>query len=321
MKRIAVCISGVLREPESCIPYIKSFFNELQEGAEVDYFIYTSNYSQLSYEAQKVTYYNDRKEDFISERVIKFKDDEIKNYINSFKPKKYVIDDERLKLKTLIKTYLPEKYEEWENESFRKINQYFVGEECNKLKQEYEKKHNFKYDIVFRIRPDLFLAWNPERAPKNDEQWDDFLRSGVRFLPGRLNEIHVQKIDIFQGELFVMDNYFYGSSSTMDTFLNKITINTLDYLRPYCASGSLSYHDDMCKKLNIKYYYHLFFNGEVCWGKQINITKCSCTPYGSNMGYFRNDIIRGPMEYISDPGKAKEKCQEVVRNINRKFNT
>tara|TARA_A100001201_G_scaffold69060_1_gene63837 strand:+ start:1194 stop:2159 length:966 start_codon:yes stop_codon:yes gene_type:complete len=315
MKRVAVCISGVIREPESCIPYIKSFFNELKEGAKVDYFIYTSNYSHISYEAQRINYYNDRKEDFINKEVIKLKEEEIKNYINSFEPKKYVIDDKRVKLKSLIKNYLPEKYEECKGENFKKINQYFVAEECNKLKQEYEKKHNFKYDIVFRIRPDLFLAWNPERAPKNEKEWDEFLRAGERLLPGRLNEIHVQKIDVFQGNLFVADNYFYGDSNSMDTFLNKITINTLVYFKKSLMTKS--YHEDMYKKLNIKYYYHLFFTGETCWGNQINTTKCSCTPHGSNMGYFRNDIIRGPMEYISDPGKAKEKVQEVVRTIQK----
>ena len=225
MKKIAFCISGVIREPQACIPYMDAFFKEIKKTANVDFFIYTSHYTQIGFGPQKLKYFKDRR------NVFRFKDEEINNYIKTFNPKKYIIDDERNELKKIVKEHFLEDYDWWEFNQFRSINQFYNGEECNKLKIQYENEHNFKYDIVFRIRPDLFLAWAKQHIPKNDDDWDFFLKQGGYRLRGRDNQIHVSYMDVLQGQLRVGDNYYYGTSKAMDTFFKDITKNSLNYLK------------------------------------------------------------------------------------------
>jgi hypothetical protein len=304
MKRVAVCISGVIREPESCIPYMSEFFNRIRVGADVDFFIYTSETTQTGFIPQKSKYLKTRKDDFHESNtsdydgnhVFKFKDDEIKNYINSFKPKKYVIDDERAKLKALVKEHLPEQYNNFEFHFFRQINQYFVGEECNKLKQKYEQENNFKYDVVFRVRPDLFISWVDHHAPENNKKWwDYFLRTGDWELRGRDNQIHVSYIDVLQGQLRIGDNYYYGSSEAIDNFFENITVNSLLYLKS--KKGVIpGYCDEP--------------HPEAVWGNQLITTKSTATTHSN--GHFKHEIMRCPMNYISSTGEAKDTLKKLT---------
>jgi len=306
MKRVAICISGVIREPESCIPYMKGFINELQEGAEIDVFIYTSRLTQTGFVPQKSNYLKIRKDDFhesntssyTGNHVFKFKDDEIRNYIDSFEPKKYIIDDERTELKSLVKKYLSEKYEEWEFEFFRAINQFYTGECCNKLKIEYEQEHNFKYDVVFRFRPDLFLGWWVDHAPKNDEQWDYFLREGDWGLRGRDNQIHVSYMDVIQGQLRIGDNYYYGMSEAMDNFFKDMTINSLLYLKSkkgvipgYCPEP----------------------HPEAVWASQLLVKKCTATTHSN--GHFKHEVMRCPMKYVQDTNLADRALKKGIHEM------
>ncbi len=306
MKKVAICISGVIREPESCIPYMKGFINEIKTYADVDVFIYTSRLTQTGFIPQKSKYLKTRKEDFHESNtsdydgnhVFKFKDEEVINYINSLEPKKYIIDDERKELKTLIKKYLPEKYENWKHTFFRAINQFYNGECCNKLKIEYEQEHNFKYDLVFRFRPDLYIQWWDNHAPTTKEKWDYYLRDGDWKLRGRDKQIHVSYIDILQGQVRIGDNYYYGTSGAMDNFFKDMTINSLLYLKS--EKGVIPGY---CEEPH----------PEAIWGNQLLIRKCTATNHSH--GHFKHEVMRCSMKYDSDPKKAGELLKKSIEEM------
>ena len=74
---------------------------------------------------------------------------------------------------------------------------------CNELKKEHENKHNFKYDVVIRIRPDLLI------------------KSDFKIDLENINDYFYSPHDLLSKNTgFVTDKVFYGSSDTIDKAVN-----------------------------------------------------------------------------------------------------
>lgn len=128
--RLAVCLSGQLREWEACYQNQKLFWDS--SHYEVDYFIHTWTYSadrtgvSKPYEFREVS------------------EEEIEDIVDVYEPKKF-----------LVESLKPEDHyrgDHWLS-LFHSMVQSFL------LKREYEIENDFQYDIVVKSRPDL--VFNP----------------------------------------------------------------------------------------------------------------------------------------------------------------
>ena len=108
------------------------------------------------------------------------------------------------------------------------VNMFYKIFRCNELKKQYENKHNFKYDIVVRLRPDT----NFKNLVIFSEDKDKI------FTPHEFN---------YNG---VCDQFAYGPSDLMDKFCDLFP-NIIKYVEVGCTfhpETLLQYH---CDKLGL----------------------------------------------------------------------
>lgn len=104
------------------------------------------------------------------------------------------------------------------------INMFYKIMKCNELKTQYENKHNFKYDVVVRLRTDT-----PFREPVIFSEDKDKI-----FIPNNLD---------FGG---LCDQFAYGSSDMMNVFCDLFS-NIKRYFDEGCIfhpESMLKYHCD-----------------------------------------------------------------------------
>ena len=137
--KIAVCMSGSLRQFKTCYPNLKDSLFGL-EGIEYDFFL-------SSWDSK------------IRHQKVDFKDEgSFQEALDLYKPKKYnyeIYDKEKRK-----EIYELSGLSKVDMKQFRgsKMNNY-IGQlyniyQANKLKSEYEKEKGFKYDLSMRMRYD-----------------------------------------------------------------------------------------------------------------------------------------------------------------------
>jgi hypothetical protein len=110
----------------------------------------------------------------------------------------------------------------------KSVNMFYKIMKCNQLKLQHENKHNFKYDVVVRVRTDV-----PFREPIIFSEDADKI-----FVPGHLNHGGI------------CDMFAYGSSHLMDNFCNVFP-NIKQYIDEGChfhPETILKYH---CNKLSL----------------------------------------------------------------------
>ena len=101
------------------------------------------------------------------------------------------------------------------------FRQLYCLRQCNKLKQEYEKENNFKYDIVVRVRPDLLLLEDTS-LPKNIEEFD-------------FSKLWVLNHDDWHG---LCDRFYITNSKNMD-----LIADGYDLLPYYIKMGGNSFYE------------------------------------------------------------------------------
>lgn len=157
MKRIAICLSGQSRTWEYCIDSIQSFLKD--DEYEIDYFIHTwdiNDYRPIETKNGEERYF--------------YKSDlNIEKYIQFYNPKSYKIQSFELFQKKLEKIKIPKYHYA---DSVNMLNQMYSFKQSIVLKRLYERKNNFKYDIVLKVRPDLFFVYDSLR--KNLELLEPF---------------------------------------------------------------------------------------------------------------------------------------------------
>lgn len=109
------------------------------------------------------------------------------------------------------------------------LGMFYKIKKCNDLKSEYEAQHNFKYDVVIRVRPDM--------------RFDTRLYT-LDFLNLKGNNIYLPKFDYHLG---LNDKFAFGSSSTMDMYSECI-----DNIPMYYDNGCI-FNAEAIMKAHIKH--------------------------------------------------------------------
>jgi len=155
--KICILLSGLQRNFE---PFIENQLNLVIHAHKLDVFIFTSNQNALRF-------YDDRGViDYVKKN----------NYTNdeAFFKSKYKnlkgihIDHDDCKFNEFVKQNNIKKHR---NHTLNMINSYFKINECIRMMEEYETKHDFKYDLVIRCRLDFFAYadfLNPHSINLND---------------------------------------------------------------------------------------------------------------------------------------------------------
>jgi hypothetical protein len=191
--RIAFCFSGELRSIDKTWPILK---NKL-----INYF---SSYD---------IYYHTWSDDNDINKI---------HYIQNDPNTKDVLIEDR-------KTFHEKNYIEYITNNTKVqpfLRQLYSLNKCNMLKKEYEKRHDFKYDIVFRIRPDM-LVCNDTFLEKNIEDWDM-----EKF-------VYTTDHDDYGG---YNDKFYFSNSFNMDVLCSRIDM--IDY---YIKIGGLLHYEKFLK--------------------------------------------------------------------------
>lgn len=135
-KRIAICLSGQIRSWRKCIDTWKLIYQHYP-NAQIDYFIHT--WDENSYPAK----FGNTKE------TVKVSQEEIDEIIEILKPKKILFEKSK-------------KFSSLKNNSTLDnspyLSQYYGVLRCARLKKQYELENDFIYDVVVRLRFDLFIT-------------------------------------------------------------------------------------------------------------------------------------------------------------------
>ena len=218
--RLAVCLSSELRHVTHSLPRIKLFCEHYFKGYEIDYFIYAPNKIVRNYTALNMVL-NKIHTDYVTNDII--------NFVNKIlEPKLFVIENDYEKIDSLVKSFglnendykhtsMQDGYHFCSN--YRWFNQYHFAQQVIELKQQYEQKHNFKYDLVFRTRPD-FYPLDFEHIDSKTQALGDGRLYGISdyYKSDWPNSVFVSYIDVRRGNAQIGDHYFLSSSQTMDVY-------------------------------------------------------------------------------------------------------
>jgi len=143
--RVAIIFIGQLRTFESCKDHI---LKSLVDYYDADVFCHTWTSSTVESRWKPIT--------FDSHTVM-----DIENKLSILKPKKIQVDDyiedKYITNPTLLSLFKDESNYWYGMRGSRTIGHYYSLYACNKLKKQYEKENNFKYDIVIKTRYDIIL--------------------------------------------------------------------------------------------------------------------------------------------------------------------
>lgn len=220
--RTAVCISGHLRTFEKTGP---SIVNNIINRTGADVFIHT--WDTLGFDLGRGDAHS-----------ISLKTEDYLDKINEmFSPKEIVVEqffqqDKSKYIDRIAETRDPANV----------LGMFYKIKKCNELKQNYEEKNNFLYDVIIRCRADLNVD-----TPLNT---DDF---------SNLNNIFLPEFDFYLGN---NDKFAFGTSKIMDLYSL-----CFDYIPLYYDKGCifnaeaimkyhLNYFHMPVKRCNIKYTIH-----------------------------------------------------------------
>jgi hypothetical protein len=184
--KAAVCISGHLGQKPGRTPLIdvansiQKFFSQL--SIEVDYFLVLSFDENTS--AELIEFYN-HQFPVIQKKI--FKDDSFP--INS---KKYT----NIRKETHVER------------TYKMLDKILS---CNNLKKIHETSLNFKYDVVFRIRPDMLFLDNKH------SELQSIITAGIND-----KHVYLPKFPWIITKYTVVDFFAFGNSKTMDIYSEVI---------------------------------------------------------------------------------------------------
>ena len=135
-KRIAICLSGQIRSWRKCIDSWNFIYKNVP-NVQVDYFIHT--WDENSYPAK----FGNTKE------TVKIEQEEIDEITKRLNPKKISFDKSKSFSSLNNNASL---------DSSPYLSQYYGVLKCARLKKQYEIENNFLYDVVIRLRFDLFMS-------------------------------------------------------------------------------------------------------------------------------------------------------------------
>lgn len=190
--KVAVCLSGLLRSVEHSFPTIQKY---LIGPYNADVFVHAWRNDDINFVNPKLAFQSISKIDYITQVI---------------KPVKYMFQDVK---KTKING---ENRKMYKNAATMFHSIYMA----NQLKKEYEKEHNFKYDIVIRSRMDTFYR---EFIPA--EEIKEVLTGNTVYVTCHMYFTKVlgqSSRQLFKtpkgGHLTVVDNFAFSNSLAMDKY-------------------------------------------------------------------------------------------------------
>lgn len=218
--KTALCISGHLRTFEDNYHSVRA---HILDKLDCDVFIHTWDIMGLSYRFTDASLYAVETQR-LTERIKQL-----------YNPKKLIMEA----TPTFTATPLMHARQLDHRDIPGILSMYYKIEACNKLKMEYEKEHDMKYDCVIRFRGDLYM--------ESDLPIDNNTNLNYLFIPIYGN---------FGG---VCDQFAYGSSDIMDIYSSLYT-NISKYMEagaPMHPERLLQFHVDVNKlqvaKVNVRY--------------------------------------------------------------------
>lgn len=236
--KIAVCFSGQLRTGIESSENIKRYLGFLYNYC--DFFIHTwdintqkhYNTSNIYHLEEKITdkYFNEFIEIYSPKKI------EIENYKETFEKESEIINQNLIHY---FEKIIPLWY------SFMKSVE---------LKKAYEKDHNFEYDLVIKLRPDIIFPESRRLSIELDH---------YRFL--NKNEVYIENLstNLEMNMRFIDDVFFIANSKTIDKFsklyieyIKKLKINILNnsyipYWEVYNTYNHLIYNNITILKPNL----------------------------------------------------------------------
>lgn len=165
--KIALCFSGQPRTWDKCNPGWEKFKQRLEQhfNAEVDVFCHAWDFNTPPHAVMSSHAVNNNDRSFDYRRVlgIPISEEEKNNLLTALKPKKYIIENEKIsrsKSEEIIELNRQNKNEhgvcpiEWAGSQFYAIMY------ASHLKKLYEFEQGIRYDICFRMRYDLYFNDN-----------------------------------------------------------------------------------------------------------------------------------------------------------------
>lgn len=221
--KIAICLSGQPRTWNKCYPGWKAFEEKLciLTGAEkVDYFCHAWDFNTPPHAVLAAAPGVDDSsvDGYKTVKGIKLTEEEKQSFVDTINPIYHVFEDEehsKSRVKEIRARAIPNQKHhgivtlEWIASQFYSIMY------ASHLKQKYELENNFRYDIVFRMRYDLFLS---------DEQvgWFFNKRSNDFQIP-KFNHIyscHTRRDDNQFPFHRMGDIFWYGGTVAFDRICN-----------------------------------------------------------------------------------------------------
>jgi len=231
--KIAVAVSSRFRNHnEVSLNSIVNFFNYEDDEIIVkpDYFVHLN---------RKKCNILDGKEKFSQDLI---STDEEKSIIDILNPKKIIIEEDYSGIKEKIsKLKIKVDPEEWIinpklNKDYQRLYPYHSQEESIKLIDDYEKENNFTYDLIFKLRPDIFVEQNSE-CPRNivfnfienyKKQWSNINSSWSNVIDAD-KSIVCLGLEIMNGHIRFSDFAFYGTSKSVKLYTYNFIENYIEY--------------------------------------------------------------------------------------------
>lgn len=231
--KVAVAISSRLRNNNDVsLKSIVNYFNYKDDtiSLDVDYFVHLNR--------KKCNILNG-KQDFSQDFITSTEEEMIKSIVS---PKKFVIEDGYDEIKNKIKNIkIDIDRDDWIinlslNKDYQRLYPHHSQEESIKLVEEYENENNFKYDLIFKIRPDLYIEPNPLTCRNLVFTFIENYRN----LWGGINASWATTIDadksivclhqeIMNGHIRYADFSFFGTSKSMKLYTYNFIDNYIEY--------------------------------------------------------------------------------------------
>jgi hypothetical protein len=188
--KIAVCFSGQFRTAKECAPNLKAFFSS--DKHEIDFFIHT--WDNTSYKNFNCTNIYPQRDRFITNNEVDF-------LKSTYNPKFLKVESHSEYLKKFTNKGYGSGLELWYS-FYKSIS----------LKKLYERKHNFKYDLVIKIRLDCMF--------RKIEDFDKHI-SYISEYPSNHIATHFRYDTYWKSKLNQItanDIFFIGTSKTIDLY-------------------------------------------------------------------------------------------------------
>lgn len=233
IKVAAVVSSRYRKYSEVCLEIFNRFFNYEDSEIKVvtDFFVHTH---------EKICDLNFDKTQFSQNLLSQKNIDDIKSILS---PKVIVVETDYKNISSKVDHYNANNLISWctderYNNDFHRLYQYHSFEEGVKLVNKYEEENNFTYDLVFKLRPDLYLNidQNAGYVFKHPFTWEDrhaeLISDNASALWARHfrldNTIFAQSIVVICGYPSICDTSFFGSSASIKKLTDNFTVQIVE---------------------------------------------------------------------------------------------